>query len=202
MKSGCKTGVEGSFRVGGTQTSAFYLLGVGSHSSHHHCFWLCAVLMDWRISEFGCVDPTRQLNDLSLWFIRLKIKDLYLEKSPLWLTTEPLCIPMVNSWIAFDLLLCGWSERRENESKDVFCDWAMLQLGFCGQFFRSFSALIPLCMNMCVLPAALKNFSILCIHLLHPQTKCVFMAGRRKHKEMTHPDNSNEISFYIISCIC
>jgi len=69
-------------------------------------------------------------------------------------------------------------------------------------FLLEFSLLlIPLCMNMCVLPSALKNFIILCVHWIYPWTKHTFMTGRKKQKEMTHPDNSNEISFYIIFCV-
>lgn len=101
MKSGCKTGVAGSFGVGGTQTSAFYLLGVSSNSSHHHCFWF--VLFLW----------TKELVNLGVYALQdnlmILVYDLYASRLKIYIWRNHHCglplNPFASQWWEAQLLL-------------------------------------------------------------------------------------------------
>lgn len=196
MKNGCKTEASG---VWGALTSAFYLLGICSHHSHQHCFQLCAVLpMHSGDFESWCGDLMIWVN--ILWFRCLKFKGLHLEIFS-YCQTESLCNPV---W-ASELILTApqlEQEVRKQIKASLLCQ-SHARDRILWTFLLEVSLfLTPLCMNTRVVPPALKNFCILYIHFLYPQTKYTFMAGRRKQKEMTHPDKSNEIYFHFIFCIC
>lgn len=100
---------------------------------------LYVVLVGLSVRELCCADPTVQLNDFSniLWFIYLNFKDLYLEKSPLWLATEPLYVPVVGSWMASN---CCCMEQKVRKQIKGYLLWLSHALGrVFGQFFISFS---------------------------------------------------------------
>lgn len=141
---------------------------------------LYVVLVGLNVRELCCADPTVQLNDFSniLWFIYLNFKDLYLEKSPLWLATEPLYVPVVGSWMASN---CCCMEQKVRKQIKGYLLWLSHALGrvLWTVFYKFLWFWYP-CSWMCVLFLLPRRILTFFVFILYSSSDKICFHGRKK----------------------